>query len=199
MATKVEFLPPALDEATLRALATSQHLPNPITIKALIVTAEYFSIYVLSFSPEDGKAILPSLQSRSQTQSQSTTTNGSVDLILRVSGNHIPRIKTENEVAVMTWVQESTTVPITAVVRFDATPNNLLGHEFTLLECVPGRGLHEIYDRLSQERLECIVDQIIDIVKRLRQLSWDTVSGLVFFPIIIIIIITPCGDSRPGP
>lgn len=82
----------------------------------------------------------------------------------------------------MTWVQENTTIPIPAVVRFDARPNNLLGHEFTLLECVPGKGLHEIYDRLSQEQLECIVDQIIDIVKQLHQLSWDTISGLVFFP-----------------
>lgn len=137
MATPVEFLPPALDEDTLRAFTTSQCLPNPIAIQASTVTAEYHSIYVLSFSPDDRTAISPSL---------STTLNGSVDLILRVLGQHILNIKTENGVVVMTWMRENTTVPIPAVVRFDATPNNLLGYEFSLLERVPGKGLHEIYD-----------------------------------------------------
>lgn len=173
MATPVEFLPPALDEDTLRAFAKSQDLPHPIAIQSLTVTAEYHSIYVLSFSLEDGKAISPSL---------ATTPNGTVDLILRVSGQHIPRIKTENEVAVMTWVRENTTVPIPEVIRFDATPNNLLGHEFSLLERVPGKGLHEIYDHLSQEQLEGIVDQIIDILEQLHQKSWNNVGGLAFAP-----------------
>ncbi|KAI9926035.1 hypothetical protein ASPWEDRAFT_37945 [Aspergillus wentii DTO 134E9] len=173
MATPVEFLPPALAEDTLRAFAASQHLPNPIAIQALTVTAEYHSIYVLSFSPDDGKAISPSL---------AITPDGSVDLILRVSGQHIPRIKTENEVAVMTWVRENTTIPIPAVIRYDATPNNLLGHEFSLLGRAPGKALHQIYDDLSQGQLEQIVDQIIDILVQLHKQSWHSISGLAFSP-----------------
>lgn len=97
MATAVEFLRSALDEDTLCAFATSQGLPNPISIQTLTVTAEYHLIYVLSFSPDDGAAISP----------LPITVPGSVDSIFRVSSQHVPHIKTENEVAVMTWVKES--------------------------------------------------------------------------------------------
>ena len=44
------------------------------------------------------------------------------------------------------------------------------------------RALHEIYDSLSQEQLEQIVDQIIDILEQLHRHSWEGVSELVFFP-----------------
>lgn len=93
----LEFLPPALDEDTLCAFATSQGLPIPISIQTLTVTAEYHLIYGLSFSPDDGAAISP----------LSITFPGSVDLIFCVSSQHVPHIKTENEVAFMTWVKES--------------------------------------------------------------------------------------------
>ena len=79
---------------------------------------------------------------------------GPVDLILRVLGHHILRIKTENEVAVMMWLRKNTTIAVPEVVQFDVMFNNVLQHEFTLLERVRGTTLHEIYDRLSQEQLE---------------------------------------------
>lgn len=39
-------------------------------------------------------------------------------LMLRVSGKHLPRIKTINEAAIMKYVKRNTTISIPAVVRF---------------------------------------------------------------------------------
>lgn len=74
----------------------------------------------------------------------------------------------ENEVAVVTRLRKNTSIPVPEVVRFDATSNNVLQHEFSLLERVRGTALHEFYDRLSQEQL--------------HRRSWDAVSGLAFAP-----------------
>lgn len=182
MASLADYLPPTLSNDTIRAFALSQRLPNPISIQSLNVTAEYHSIYVLFFNPDDAKAISPNLRPISP--------KGPVDLVLRVAGHHIPRIKTENEVAVMNWLRKNTTVPVPEVIRFDVTSNNVLQHEFTVLERVRGTALHEIYGRLSQEQLEQIVDQIIDIVEQLHHRSWDGVSGLTRAP--------GSGDVIPG-
>ncbi|EYE93101.1 uncharacterized protein EURHEDRAFT_542405 [Aspergillus ruber CBS 135680] len=53
MVNPVNYLPPTLSNDTIRAFALSQYLANPIAIQALSVTAEYHSIYVLSFNPAD--------------------------------------------------------------------------------------------------------------------------------------------------
>ncbi|ODM15498.1 hypothetical protein SI65_09101 [Aspergillus cristatus] len=71
----------------------------------------------------------------------------------------------ENEVAVMTWLRKDTTVPVPEVVRARSRHDS-----------------DEIYDRLSQEQLEYVVDQIIDILEQLHRRLWDGVSGLTFAP-----------------
>ncbi|GAB1205553.1 hypothetical protein APSETT445_004229 [Aspergillus pseudonomiae] len=175
MGDPTQYLPPSLDKETLLEFARSLGLPTPIGVRALIVIAEYHPIYLLSFSAEDASEISPKLEALDGG-------NGSVDLVLRVSGSHLPHIKTENEVAVMTWVRQHTSIPIPEIIRFDATTKNSLGYEFTLLTRSPGIGLHEVYDQLSVEQLTVIVDQILDIVLQLHQKSWSGVSGLVLSP-----------------
>lgn len=74
MASLADYLPPTLSNDTIRAFALSQRLPNPISIQSLNVTAEYHSIYVLFFNPDDAKAISPNLRPISP--------EGPVDLVL---------------------------------------------------------------------------------------------------------------------
>lgn len=57
MANPADHIPPNLSNDTIRIFSFSQNLPNPIATQALNVTAKYHSIYVLSFNPDDAKAI----------------------------------------------------------------------------------------------------------------------------------------------
>ena len=128
MSTQDSYLPPALSPDTISQLIVSLELPTPTSIRPFQVTAAFHSIYLIHFaaptspiSTSDG-LVLP------------VNADGSLTLILRVSGRQLPTIKTQNEVGVMTWVRRNTTIPIPAIIRYDSTDDNIIGHEFTLLE-----------------------------------------------------------------
>jgi hypothetical protein len=184
MGTPKEHLPVSISENDIRALLVSLDLPSPQLVSPLATTAEYHSIYVLSFpSAVAGTLTLsPTLASLRE--------DDHVQLILRISGNHLPRIKTINEVAVMTWVRQNTRLPVAEVVRFDATTDNPLGHEYTLLQRLPGVAVSDVYDRLSPEVLDRLIDQMVDIVHQTHTMSWHGVFGLQF---------DSNGDVVPGP
>jgi aminoglycoside phosphotransferase (APT) family kinase protein len=182
MGTPKEHLPISISEDTIRALIASLDLPSPQSVYSLLSTAEYHSIYVLSFPSEVAAALSSTLSP--------LPNDDRVELILRISGHHLPRIKTINEVAVMTWVRQNTRLPVAEVVRFDASTNNALGHEFTLLQRLPGVPVSGIYDRLSPEMLDRLIDQMVDVIHQTHAISWHGVSGLAF---------DDNGDVVPGP
>ncbi|KAK1245590.1 hypothetical protein MKX08_005219 [Trichoderma sp. CBMAI-0020] len=182
MGTPKDHLPVSISEDDIRALLVSLDLPPPQLVSPLPTTAEYHSIYVLSFPSAVAATISPTLAPLRD--------DDHIQLILRVSGNHLPRIKTINEVAVMTWVRQNTRFPIAEVVRFDATTDNPLGHEYTLLQRLPGVAVSDVYHRLSPEVLDRLVDQMVDIVHQIHDTSWRGVFGLQF---------DSNGDVVPGP
>ncbi|KAM0247757.1 hypothetical protein ACHAQJ_009718 [Trichoderma viride] len=182
MGTPKEHLPISISEDTIRALIASLCLPPPQSVSSLSTTAEYHSIYVLSFASEVAAALSPTLLP--------LPNDDCVQLILRISGHHLPRIKTINEVAVMTWVRQNTRLPVAEVVRFDASTNNPLGHEFTLLQRLPGVAVSDVYDRLSPELLDRLIDQMVDVIHQTHTMSWHGVFGLQF---------DDNGDVVPGP
>ncbi|KAL7929174.1 kinase-like domain-containing protein [Trichoderma chlorosporum] len=166
-----EHLPLAVPEDSIRALIASLDLPPPQSVTTMSTTAEYHSIYVISFEPEVAATFFPTLLRPNK---------DSVEFILRISGHHLPRIKTINEVATMTWVRQNTRLPIAEVIRYDASTDNPLGHEFTLLERLPGVPVSEVYDRLSPELLDSLINQMIDVIHQIHSVSWNCVSGLQF-------------------
>jgi hypothetical protein len=170
MGTPKEHLPASVSEDDIRALIESLDLPSPQLVSPLSTTAEYHSIYVLSFPSAVAAILSPALVTRPD--------DDHVQLILRISGNHLPRIKTINEVAVMSWVRQNTRIPVAEVVRFDASTDNPLGHEYTLLHRLPGVAASDIYDRLSPEDLDRLIDQMVDIVHQTHNMSWHGVFGL---------------------
>lgn len=174
-------LPPAVSDEVITALLTSLSLPKPSSIEALQVAAAFHSIYLLTFP----LSAAPDLQPATARNS-----DGSIDLVLRLSGNHITRKKTVNEVAVMRWIKENTEIPVPAVVRFDATTDNPVGCEFTLLEKIPGRSVDKFYHELSEDAKMALVRQLTDVVVEMNRHDWTHVGGLQ---------INKDGDIVPGP
>ncbi|KAK9772047.1 putative Aminoglycoside phosphotransferase domain-containing protein [Seiridium cardinale] len=169
MADPKLYLPPALSENTIRKLMSELSLPEPTAVKPLITAAAYHTIYLVTFSAEADLAFGPA---------QSNEPYGSVSLVLRVSGRHIPRIKTMNEVAAMKWVRDNTSIPIPAIVRFDATEDNAIGYEYTLLEKVHGVSIDTIYDTLDDAKLKHLIDQLTDYLIDLHRHEWHHSGGL---------------------
>ncbi|KAF5261614.1 hypothetical protein FOXYS1_7688 [Fusarium oxysporum] len=66
--------------------------------------AQYHSIYFI---------ILPPIE----------LSRGHYQLVLRVAGNHLPNIKTKNDIGVMTWLSKNTTIPLPDVIVYDGFTN----------------------------------------------------------------------------
>ncbi|EEA22412.1 hypothetical protein PMAA_090420 [Talaromyces marneffei ATCC 18224] len=80
----------------------------------------------------------------------------------------------------MNWARKHTHIPVPGIVRYDATENNLIGHEFTLLERAPGVSVDQIYDKLSMETKTNMVRQLTDYLIELYLHPWKDgyVGGL---------------------
>ncbi|KAI5926459.1 kinase-like domain-containing protein [Camillea tinctor] len=163
------YLPPELTEASIRELIQLLKLPKPDDIKKIGTIAEYHAIYDITFPPsvtfQVQSAVLPE-------------PDNSISLILRVSGRHLPLIKTLNEVAAMSWVRANTKIPIPSIIAFDASENNPIGHEFILLEKAPGVSVDSIYSSLDDAKLEYLVSQLLEYLIDLHRYEWGHAGGL---------------------
>ena len=163
---------PQLSESEVRRLTEFLSLPKPSSIEALQVTAAFHSIYLLNFSHVDASALQPPGARLSQNK------DGSTSLILRISGDHLPARKTNNEVAVMKWVRQNTSMPVPAVVRFDSSTNNPINREFTLLERMPGKSVDSMYNTLDEATKQKLVQQLTAFVVELNAFDWHHIGGL---------------------
>ncbi|RYP74917.1 hypothetical protein DL771_002701 [Monosporascus sp. 5C6A] len=158
MGTPADYLPESISHDAINELLISFNLHPAIDIRQVAVTAQYHGVYFITVPPNN-KAIHN-------------------ELVLRVSGNHLPYIKTENEVGVMAWVAKNTKIPIPALVGYDSTPNNPTGHEYTLMSRVPGETICNIYSSLSPDEICQILDQLIDMLTELHAHDFSAIGGL---------------------
>lgn len=158
MGTPAMHLPVPISEDVINELLASIGLPKATAISSAKVTAEYHSIYMITVPPND--------------KSPHT------ELVLRVSGHHLPEIKTKNEVGVMSWISKNTTIPIPDVIAYDSSADNPLGYEYTLLSRVRGVALSDIYPTLDEDQLRGIIDQLVDILSQLHGHEWGAIGGL---------------------
>lgn len=166
MATPAKYLPPDIPDDTIQSLLSSLNLPRAETISRLNVAAEYHSIYILAFPPSATSQLAPA-------------PHGTTHLVLRVAGRHLPHIKTSNEVAAMRWARIHTpSLPVPAVVRADATEDNILGHEFTLLERVRGTPLSEAWEGLDDALRRGVLVQLAGLVADMHAHEWSALGGM---------------------
>lgn len=168
-----EYLPAPFEEHEIHALLDSISLGQPLSIQPLKVTAAFHAIYILTY---DSKVLLEKLRTSTTSVSTSVSTT---DLVLRISGDHIPGIKTENEAAVLSWLRQNTTVPVPEVICYNATTSNPLRREFIILSRCPGVTISDIYDELSPEKLDSILRQLMKILVEIHAHPFDTIGGLV--------------------
>ncbi|GKZ58661.1 hypothetical protein AnigIFM49718_004489 [Aspergillus niger] len=164
--TPTSYLPPPLPTTSITSLILSLSLPAPTTISPLNVSAAFHTIYLIHFDASTAASATPSIPARNDP-------DGSITLVLRISGAQIPTVKTLNEVAVMTWVRRNTNIPVPAVIAYSASRDNPLGYEFTLLERVPGVSVAELYDTLDEGRKMKLVEQLAGYVVELHSHPWE--------------------------
>lgn len=158
MGTPSDYLPRSVSDDSIQELLELVGLPRATEIRSAAVTAQYHAVYFITVP------------------ASSHTTNR--ELVLRISGNHLPTIKTENEIAVVTWVARNTTIPIPQVIAYDSTANNPIAHEYTLLSRVAGHTLSDVYPSLGQDQIAHILDQLIDFLSQLQAHEFHAVGGL---------------------
>lgn len=159
MGTPADALPQPLTEDAIQALLRANGLPEATSVTSPKVTAQYHAIYFIT---------LPA----------SEASRGHSELVLRVSGRHLPSIKTKNEIGIMTWIAKHTTIPIPAWIAYDASEENPIGHEYTLLSRVRGVTLSDVYDTLDEPQMIHVLDQVIDVLLQLHGHPWDQIGGL---------------------
>ncbi|KAG9684549.1 hypothetical protein KCU95_g12899, partial [Aureobasidium melanogenum] len=172
MGSPREHLPHFLTGYHVRSLLDTLSSPSPQAIRKLEVTAAFHIIFVISYTASSLRSWLASKECY---QAWSVTTT---DLILRISGNHISRIKTENEASVLSWLDKHTTIPVPRVVAYDSATDNPLGHEFILMTREPGQSLADVYNSFTSMQKDHILDQLIDVNAELHKHTWSHIGGL---------------------
>ncbi|KAM5523845.1 hypothetical protein FOXYSP1_14188 [Fusarium oxysporum f. sp. phaseoli] len=159
MGTPADHLPPPISEDAINKLLQTLRLPRATAIENPKMIAQYHSIYFITLPPIE-------------------LSRGHYELVLRVAGHHLPNIKTKNEIGVMTWLSKNTIIPLPDVIAYDGFTNIPVGHEYTLLSHIQGVTLSDVYDRLSDEQMNQILDQLIDLLTQLQAHPWDGIGGL---------------------
>ncbi|KAJ4116007.1 hypothetical protein NW760_009077 [Fusarium oxysporum] len=159
MGTPADHLPPPISEDAINKLLQTLRLPRATAIENPKMIAQYHSIYFITLPPIE-------------------LSRGHYELVLRVAGHHLPNIKTKNEIGVMTWLSKNTTIPLPDVITYDGFTDIPVGHEYTLLSHIQGVTLSDVYDRLSDEQMNQILDQLIDLLTQLQAHPWDGIGGL---------------------
>jgi aminoglycoside phosphotransferase (APT) family kinase protein len=174
MASPKIHLPQHITRDDVRSLLDTLSSPLPQDIRKLRVTAEFHIIFVITYTAADLKSWLLIKDVRPQTDNAN-------DLILRVSGNHISRTKTENEVAVLSWLNKETNIPVPRVIACESSVDNPLQHEYILMTREPGDSLADAYGSFDPTQMDIILDQLIDINADLHKHTWSHIGGLTFY------------------
>jgi hypothetical protein len=173
MASPRTHLPQFLTPDDVRSLLDTLSSPLPQDIRKLKVTAEFHIIFVITYTAAD-------LKSWGYTKDVRPQTDNATELILRVSGNHISKIKTENEAAVLSWLNKESNIPVPRVITFDSSVDNPLHHEYILMTRESGQSLADVYNSFDSAQMDTILDQLIGINAELHKHTWSHIGGLAF-------------------
>jgi hypothetical protein len=167
------YLPQLLTPDHVRSLLDTLSSPLPEDVRKLKVTAEFHIIFVITYTPADLEIWLRTKDVRPQN-------DNATELILRVSGNHISKIKTENEAAVLSWLDKETNIYVPQVIAYASSVDNPLRHEYILMTRESGHSLADVYSSFDSAQMDTVLDQLLDINAELHKHKWSHIGGLTF-------------------
>ncbi|KAL2265317.1 hypothetical protein VTJ83DRAFT_6417 [Remersonia thermophila] len=100
--------------------------------------------------------------------------------VFRVSIPVEPFFKTESEVATMEYVRRHTSMPIPRVIAFSSSDDNELGHEWILMEMMPGQPLRTLWPRMPEEARVAVFAELAQHVKQLVALRFSKLGSIYF-------------------
>jgi hypothetical protein len=170
-------MPPKITEKEINQLLVSIGLPEAKSIGFLKVSAGYHHLYLLTW---DGD-VLPG----DAKPAHGRRADGTIEMILRISGSHLPGLKTENEIAIMRWLTHYIQIGHPAIPRFvpdiirsDYTRNNPIDCEYILMEIVPGVTASSVYDDMTDADKRLMIKNLALIVTTIHQGDLNHIGGL---------------------
>jgi serine/threonine protein kinase len=111
-------------------------------------------------------------------------TSSDIELILKVSNPHPywKEYRTKNEVYIMEYLLEHTTIPIPKLIDYsDDFKTSILSCEYLLMEKIYGNTLESVLDKLSEQTLVKTAIDMTDYVKQLRQIKLPQMNKIGSF------------------
>ncbi|KAF8970073.1 hypothetical protein BDZ97DRAFT_1791839 [Flammula alnicola] len=105
-----------------------------------------------------------------------------VNLVARVARRFMPRLKTESEVATISYLRHNTNVPVSTIYHYDSNPYNRLGGEFILMSKASGIPLSQVYHGLPYNDLVKLMKNVAAIVIPLFAHRFKAIGSLYFGP-----------------
>ncbi|KAF8189412.1 hypothetical protein BJ912DRAFT_966855 [Pholiota molesta] len=110
------------------------------------------------------------------------TLSDHVELVARVARRFMPRLKTESEVATISYLRNKTNVPVSKIYHYDSNPYNRLGGEFILMSKAPGIPLSQVYHGLPYSDLVKLLKNVAAIIIPLFSHRFKAIGSLYFGP-----------------
>ena len=167
-----DFLPSEISHIVILALINSLGLPKPRNIEKPGGQGAFHLVYKLSFVPGDLDEVLAPLSPKHSYCRSS--------LLLRVSGTHLPEVKTENESAILAYVTRHTRIAVPTIVRFSSNIDNPLNNEYQLMTISPGDPVDAHFQDFDEETKQDFFDQVAKILRELHSLPINHIGGFRF-------------------
>ncbi|KAK4152972.1 hypothetical protein C8A00DRAFT_15758 [Chaetomidium leptoderma] len=105
--------------------------------------------------------------------------------------------KSLSEIATTRYLKRFTEIPVPEIYYHDLDPDNDIGAPVVLMEKMPGRHLHKLWENLSLEDKKSALSQIASVIAQLASLKFDQIGSLDEHGIGPLI--SPCFEHPKGP
>jgi len=116
--------------------------------------------------------------------------------ILKLCGFISEKLKTENEVACLRLLKSKTTIPVPTVFHFNSSSDEI-GAEYIIMEKIRGTSLSTLWDNMSLNDKKNIIEQLVDIIVKMKSLTFPKIGCFAFQGNEIII--GACIEHIEGP
>lgn len=127
-----------------------------------------------------------------------TDTNSAGTYLFRVAIPVDPVFKTESEVATMEYVRRYMSMPIPRVLAFSSSDDNELGHEWTLMEMLPGVSVRSIWAKMPFDAKVGLFTELAGYMNELLALRFSKLGNIYFAEVAGKLFPQEASPNRPA-